>query len=415
MAREYGEAEASAVAMSYAAELREMRAKAASTEKELSRYRRMLEADTALHEALAATSVLTALRDCIAEMLGLNVKIVDLKVRHDVRDPSATLDSATRPLVALSAQQNEPVEHLREDQAVLTVMAVQREATVLGAILVEGRIALEAEPALDRGARILGIHLATRERERSDFERRRSELISQVLAPAPTGLARTTIDRLRDYGVAESQPFRILVAEGNEASRRDFEHRLELDFGAGLLRTKVGEQMVAFVPEHAFARIREQLEAQGSRLHGKLLVGHSPKLHMLDIVPEEYALVQRLLQAAQAQSAPSQSALVSLEGYGAIGAFLTKVTIEPTKRAIQDTLGPLLEYDRLHRADLAETAYEYFDLGRSVSKVATRMLIHENTVRQRLERVASLLGVGWAHGQAGLDHHILLAANRLIG
>ncbi|MGO1543392.1 MAG: helix-turn-helix domain-containing protein [Gulosibacter sp.] len=64
---------------------------------------------------------------------------------------------------------------------------------------------------------------------------------------------------------------------------------------------------------------------------------------------------------------------------------------------------------------VAETAYEYFDLGCSVAKVSTRMLIHENTVRQRLERVAELLGDGWVPGQSGLDHHILLAAHRLIG
>lgn len=389
------------------------RARAEDLAADLVTTRRVVDADDALVETIASSGGLAELRDGMTRALGREVRLVDLTVRYDIRDAAAEVGDAERPLIALSARSGAAMNSSDEAGDPFAVMAAMRGDEPVGAVLVDGVLAPGDEVVLQRCARMLGAYLSAQDRERGDLARRRRELVDLLLAPPPSGLAPVAVRQLGDYGVRAGEPFRILVGTGSDASLRDFDHRLELDFGLALLRTRVEGEVVCIVPERAFVQIERELEGPGTRRRGGLLVGHSPALHMLDIVPEEFALVQRVLDAARKSEHPRT--LVSLLSYGAIGAFLSRVTIEPTKQAIADTIGPLIDYDREHRTALCDTAAAYLDAGHSVARAAERLLVHENTVRQRLERIEALLGEGWSLGQQGLDHHIMLAANRLVG
>lgn len=82
---------------------------------------------------------------------------------------------------------------------------------------------------------------------------------------------------------------------------------------------------------------------------------------------------------------------------------------------IDTTLGPLLEYDQRTGAELVETASAYLDQDRSVRATAKHLFVHENTIRQRLGRIAELLGSDWCHGHRSLDMHVALRAHLLRG
>lgn len=380
---------------------------------ELAVERRLASADEVLMTVMGRGAGFTELGEGMSRVMGREVQIVDLTVRHDMRNAVAKIGDAERPLFMLSARAEAPMTSTREDGSQFAVMAATQDEQPVGAVMVEGELNAEDKAVLGRCARVLGVFLSAQNRERGAIIRRRRELIAQMLAAGAGGLNIAVINQLRELGIEEGAPFRILVIDGSESSLGDFQHRLDLDFGLSLLYGEFGGQIVSIVPERAFERVREMLDVRGARSWGGLLVGHSPALHMLDIVPEEYALVLRVLGAARQSGHPRT--LVSLDSYGAIGAFLTKVTIEPTKRAIADTLGPVLNYDAEHGTDLADTAAAFLDSGHSVPKAAALLHVHENTVRQRLDRLGRLLGADWADGQRGLDHHILLAANRLVG
>ena len=376
--------------------------------------RRLVLADDALLDALAPDGTIALLRDGMQRALGRDIRLVDLTVRYDVLDAATEAGDDERPLIALSARVSEPVASTREDGRTLSVMAASRGEHVVGAVLADGELDGADETVMRRCARTLATYLTAQGRARGDLTLRRQELVEQLVAPPAGGLSESTVRRLAEHGVREGRPFRIVVGDGSASSLKEIDHRLELDYGASLLRTLVDEQLVAVMPERSFAQFRDMLEAPGARRWGNLLVGHSPTLTLLDIVPEELELVQRVVTAARSSSLPGQTKLVSLETYGAIGAFLSRVTIEPTRVAIRETLGPLLDYDAANDTELVATAFAYLDLGRSVARVAHRLHIHENTVRQRVDRIGRLLGRDWAEGQAGLDHHIMLAAHRLL-
>ena len=55
-------------------------------------------------------------------------------------------------------------------------------------------------------------------------------------------------------------------------------------------------------------------------------------------------------------------------------------------------LGAVLEHDRAHRTDLVKTLEAYLDCSGSWSRCASRMHLHVNTLRYRIERIEALTG-----------------------
>lgn len=396
-----------------AVDLAAARERIAQLEGDLDIERRITSTDAALIDAIVSDGGFGALRTGMREALGRDVQLVDFTVRYDVRGEAAEIGEAQRPLFVLSASTGTPARLDRADGTVGTVMAATREGELVGGVMVAEAVTSADEPVLRRCATVLGAYLSALSRERGDIQRRRRELLELMLDPPPSGLSVVSLRHLDELGIREGQPFRILIADGSAASRHDFRHRLDLDFGLSLLAAEIGEQLIAVLPEGAFVRVEEMLAEPGARKWGTLLVSHSPKLHSFDIMPEEFALAVRVLEAARRTG--EQRTLVSLASYGAIGAFLTRVTLEPTLRAVAEVLAPLKHYDANSTANLVDTAAAYLDAGRSVTRAAAQLHVHENTVRQRLTRIAELLGDDWSLGQRGLDFHIMLAVNRLLG
>lgn len=75
---------------------------------------------------------------------------------------------------------------------------------------------------------------------------------------------------------------------------------------------------------------------------------------------------------------------------------------------IRSTLGPVIEYDRAHRTELAHTLDVYCSTNQTVTDTAQILHLHPNTVTQRLTRVAQLLGDTWRHADRLLEIQIAL-------
>jgi DNA-binding PucR family transcriptional regulator len=65
----------------------------------------------------------------------------------------------------------------------------------------------------------------------------------------------------------------------------------------------------------------------------------------------------------------------------------------PVLRSSRDRLlGPLRDYDELHRAELLTTLTSFLACDGSWSACASRMYVHVNTVRYRINRIEALTG-----------------------
>lgn len=59
----------------------------------------------------------------------------------------------------------------------------------------------------------------------------------------------------------------------------------------------------------------------------------------------------------------------------------------------RDSIGPLVEYDRVNGTELTETLRTYFQFSGSVKETAERLFVHRNTVSYQLNKIEDILGV----------------------
>lgn len=79
------------------------------------------------------------------------------------------------------------------------------------------------------------------------------------------------------------------------------------------------------------------------------------------------------------------------------------------------TIGPVLDYDRRRGTVLRQTLESYFNSGASPARAAEVLHVHVNTVTQRLERLATLLGEDWQRPDRALEIQLALRLHRLRG
>jgi GAF domain-containing protein len=75
---------------------------------------------------------------------------------------------------------------------------------------------------------------------------------------------------------------------------------------------------------------------------------------------------------------------------------------------VTHVIGPVVEYDARRGTDLVGTLTAYFAAGASPTRAAAALHIHPNTVQQRLDRIAALLGDDWQHPDRALDIQVAL-------
>ncbi|MEV8532225.1 helix-turn-helix domain-containing protein [Streptomyces sp. NPDC051211] len=83
-----------------------------------------------------------------------------------------------------------------------------------------------------------------------------------------------------------------------------------------------------------------------------------------------------------------------------------------TAEFINNTIGPVLDYDTQQRTDLARTLEAYFASACSPTRAAESLHVHPNTVSRRLERIAELLGPDWLEPAQALEVQLALQMQR---
>lgn len=82
-------------------------------------------------------------------------------------------------------------------------------------------------------------------------------------------------------------------------------------------------------------------------------------------------------------------------------------------RLIDRFLGPLISYDQDRHTQLCETAWHYFENGGHLARTAAALHVHMSTVRQRIDRIDTILGESWRRAPSSLDTHLALRLSRL--
>ncbi|MGW7519350.1 helix-turn-helix domain-containing protein [Streptomyces sp. NPDC054796] len=124
-----------------------------------------------------------------------------------------------------------------------------------------------------------------------------------------------------------------------------------------------------------------------------------------------YAEARRCVDALRLLGRRGEGA--AAEDFGFLGMLLTDA--RDVDGFVRRTLGPVLDYDARRGTGLVATLDAYFACGMSPARAKDRLHVHVNTVAQRLERVARLLGDDWQSPERALEAQLALRLHRLSG
>lgn len=160
-------------------------------------------------------------------------------------------------------------------------------------------------------------------------------------------------------------------------------------------------------PEKLAERIVRMLAGQSITA----LVGYSVSERGLDGVADAHDEAHRVVAAEKALGWSSGHAdAVKL---GLAGMMLSGVDPDHVDALIARLVGPLQEYDASNDSQLMNTAWVYLESGARLGPTAEQLHVHPNTVRQRADRIDSILGPEWRLPPASVDVHFALRLWRL--
>lgn len=153
--------------------------------------------------------------------------------------------------------------------------------------------------------------------------------------------------------------------------------------GAGIIAaTDVGRSLVVL------GEARHRATAQLSTIDGVAGIGTSGTFAGWRRIPEQLRAAD---EAAQASRGPGQPVCADdLDPLARLALAVPGANLESLATEILD---PLFRYDAEQGTDLLGTLRAYLAGNGSVSRVATRLHVHPNTVKQRVDRIEKVLGV----------------------
>jgi len=257
---------------------------------------------------------------------------------------------------------------------------------------------------LERAAMVIALSLLFRRSVAETEHRLRGELLHEVLAPDARDPVASTARAAR-LGVDLGRPHVAVVVDIPGADRARLASALaHLAATAPGLAGEIDGTAVLLLPGERAADVARRVAAELTSVLGRpATAGSAGPAREVPALAAAYAQAGRALVALRALGRHGESA--SVDELGFMGLLLADS--KDVGAFVRRTIGPLLDYDAGRGADLTRTVAAYFDCGRNLTRTRDALHVHVNTVTQRLERVAALLGADWR--EPGRELQIRLA------
>ncbi|MFJ5841532.1 helix-turn-helix domain-containing protein [Streptomyces shenzhenensis] len=308
------------------------------------------------------------------------------------------------------------------------IAAVAAGGELLGALVLRGHPGLDPvdQRTFERAAMVTSLLLLAR-RSAADAEQRvRGELLDDLLDARDRDprLLRDRASRLH----ADLDAVHVVLAARLGGPAADAEHeaaaRRRLGAAAshlaatrhGLAAARDGGT-VLLLPlgpgDTATDVARRTARHLGTAVHEPVTVGASAPVADLPARPEAvaaaYAEGRRCLDALRLLGRCGDGA--AAEDFGFLGLLLAGE--RDVTGFVERTIGPVAAYDERRGTQLLRTLDAYFACGMSPARTKDDLHVHVNTVAQRLDRVARLLGDDWQAPARALEIQLALRLHRL--
>jgi len=287
------------------------------------------------------------------------------------------------------------------------VYSVLAGPELLGSLVLTGRPELgDADRRLfERAGLVAALLLLLRRSVAKAEDEVRGELLTDLLT-APSRNQAALLARGRRLGIDLAAAHTVLIAHCDGVSRR------RLAMACGRYATLVGlhaEQVVLLVSGGSPALAQKLATELGSTVDAPVTVGASGPARGPVALASAAAEAARCLRTLLALDRTGEGAALAELGF--VGQLIGDRT--DLDGYVAATLGPVLDYDARRGTDLVRTLEAYFECGTNLTRAKDLLHVHVNTVVQRLDRIASLLGEDWQQPGRALEIQIALRLHRL--
>ncbi|MFE2597393.1 PucR family transcriptional regulator [Streptomyces sp. NPDC059396] len=130
-------------------------------------------------------------------------------------------------------------------------------------------------------------------------------------------------------------------------------------------------------------------------------------------IPRSYQEALRALEVRQRSRVPYGA--TSFDDLGLYRIIGTGDDYREIEGYVREWLGPLLDYDAAHRADLVRTLSQYFEAGGNYDNTAHALGIHRSTLRYRLQRLREIAGHDLTDVETRLNLHVATRVWKVLG
>ncbi|WP_331766540.1 GAF domain-containing protein [Embleya sp. NBC_00896] len=264
---------------------------------------------------------------------------------------------------------------------------------------------------LERAAMVIALLVLFR-RSATDAEHRlRGELLHEILTSTGRDPAALT-DRAARLGADLDRPHVAVVVDAPDADRARLGSAVaHLAATAHGLAGEYDGHTVLLLPGDRPAELARRVAADLRTALGRpATAGAAGPARGVAGCADAYAEARRCLESLRALGRVGEGACT--DDLGFVGLLLAEH--KDVAGFVHRTIGPLLDYDRARGTELTRTLSAYFDCGGSLTRTRELLHVHVNTVSQRLERVAALLGPDWQDPERGLQLRLALHLAPLV-
>ncbi|PWJ02736.1 diguanylate phosphodiesterase [Streptomyces sp. NWU49] len=296
------------------------------------------------------------------------------------------------------------------------VCAVLAGPELLGSLVLTGRADLtDADRRLfERAGTVTALLLLLRRSVAEAEDRVRGELLDDLLTVQQPGGHRSTGSltlRARKLDIHLARPHAVLVLTCDPAlrSRLLAETARRARALGGLAGTRNGRTVLLAPTSHPGALARELAHEFSRGLGAPVTVGAAGPVTGPEHLPDAYDEAHRCLLALETLGRSGGGA--ALTDLGFLGVLLSDRA--DIAGYVDRVIGPVLAYDAQRGTELARTLTAYYDNGASLARAKDVLHVHVNTVVQRLDRIAQLLGPDWNTPGRALEIQVALRLHRL--
>jgi sugar diacid utilization regulator len=408
-----------------AAELRRVNTELASVNDQLAATVADLERTATIHEALTRVSASGEGEEGIArtvfDLTGYPVAVEDpfgnLRAWAGPGRPVPYPKPDARKRAHLLRQARREGRPMRDGDRFFALAQPRDEILgVLALVDPEGTAGPQDTFALEHGALVLAMELSHLRGLGQMELRLRGDLVDDLCTGTGTD-DESAHARAQAIGYDLHRPHAVVVVQGRgkasgEALARAVEQAAAgLEIGSLVGRRQGAVVLLALSSPRRWAELGEALA--GEFPSGVVSVGVGGRCERPGDFPRSAREAFVALGVRQASRQPA--GVTTYESLGLYRILAGGEHIAEVEGFVREWLGPLLDYDAAHGAELVKTLSTYLECGGSYDETADGLAIHRSTLRYRLQRIREVSGLDLGDVDSRFNLHAATRAWRVLG